>query len=279
LLAALGLPASSSAQDRAGQPPVLAATTAAHPDARTDWRRFADAYRNVGMPRIMLFWNRRYDDQIAPPVQTVERIDAGVHANSSAHESLEGDWIGHFRSKHSESTGSAWAERVTQNRSVDAAKQPDPLDPSVFTQIEQAFKRELSAFGMRVVDRDFVIRLTHSTQDRTEANSKLIEADAVNRSSEWLLQITTLPDQEAPLRVGFAITLVDVKSGADLLSFYSRAETAATRTPGHYVAVPNGFELQRSDVPPSPNEGGTALARETIAAICGAIDQRPPDNP
>lgn len=271
-LYAVGRSARGDAQERPGQPPVLTPPAILQPERGSACSAFSDAYAAAGRPRIMLFWNVRYDDQIAPTLQHVERIDAGVSAQASGQESGSVHWNGYTRSIDSSGAANAWSERVTGSRTVETAKQPDILNDTASVQLQDAFQTALRGAGMRLVNRDLTIRRTHATKDRSEANTKLVETDAVEQASEWLLQVTTLPDQEAPLRVGFALALTDVRSGTDLVSFYSRAVPAPAPRPVHYVARPDGFEVSNDPPPPtSPPEAGAELARETLSTVCLAL--------
>jgi hypothetical protein len=134
-------------------------------------------------------------------------------------------------------------------------------------ELETAFRRQLQVADVRLVNRDFNIRITQADRDRGAIDPKLIEADAVSGHSEWLLEILMVPDVQTPIGVAFKVTVTDVKSGTELLSIYTAARPQLATLPSYYVATADGFELRHPRRQPSADDVGVSLAREIMESM------------
>jgi hypothetical protein len=241
-------------QMRAGQPPTLsppAAPALQVPDAVGPFR---SQYRAAGSPRIVLFWNVSFDDTTESPRADVTVRGAEVYP---------------FVSKGDGNELLALGVRAHASGYLDPAKRGSgSLSESDLAQLDSAFRNELLAANVRILDRATTIRFMEAQRDRTGVDPKLIEADAVLGRADILLQVLLVPDADSPLDTGFNVSAVRVKTGAEIASLYTLALPNLSAAPGHYIATDSGFVWEQPPTPtPDAGEIGIKLADEVMEKL------------
>jgi len=226
---------------------------------------FRSQYQSAGEPRILLFWNTSFDDETETNRQKVDVTKRSSSDSATGLDKQTAGPAGNATLHESDDKRNETIERVTSDRIVDPAKQVSGLSARNAVELETIFRQQLQYAGVRLMSRSASIRFTQAAADRVGIDPKLIEADAVLRQSDLLLEIVTVPDPSTPLRVGFKVTMTDVKSGAEVFSIYTIARPDLPQLPGHYVVTDSGFEKRQPQVRATVADIGMALARDVMS--------------
>jgi hypothetical protein len=229
------------AQNGEVRPPVMQPAPAPRDPAAAAISNFGPAYRKSGSPRIVVFWNRHFDDEVASRYREVteyEEIDDGKGMKSG--RTSVGD------------------ERVTtKRRSI--------VDEPIDWDLESGFTRMMTAAGVNLVDRASMMR-TQGVQDGAQerANVQAVETRAVTGKADLLVEILRAVDERSPDGITFRIVARDVNDARILADFTTSGRPPAPRM--GLVAGPDGFERAR---PPEPGPGdiGRQLAVELMQAL------------
>lgn len=244
----------AQAQMRPGQPPTLSPPEAPPVQAPDVVGPFRTQYQAAGSPRIVLFWNVSFDDTTESPRADVTVRGAEVYP---------------FVSEDGDRRLRALGMRAHASGYLDPAKRGSgSLSERDLAQIDSAFRNELLAASVRILDRATTIRFMEAQHDRTGVDPKLIEADAVLGKADILLQVLLVPDADSPLDTGFNVSALRVKTGAEIASLYTRALPNLSAAPGHYVATESGFLWEQPPAPtPDAGEIGIKLADEAMEKL------------
>lgn len=254
------------AQYRSDQPTVMTPPVAQPRAASNTVEEFRADYRAAGRPRVSLFWNVAFDDSTETERQNIDQTQSSRFESSSGRDTQNNGVAGDSTAREQDQKSTEVVDHTTSSRALNPAKRAVPLDTVTAVELETAFRRQFQAAEVRLVNRDFNIRITQADRDRGAIDPKLIEADAVSDHSDWLLEILMVPDVQTSLGIGFKVTVTDVNSGTELLSIYTARPQLET-PPSYYVATASGFELRHPQRQPSADDVGGSLAREIMESM------------
>ncbi len=240
LLAASGAAASQNAT-RPGQPETLAP---APPPPSTVWAEPQSELIRHGSPRFLVFWEIELHDDATTQYRDVDAERIRISTSKSRRAGV--------------AEVDARRERYTEP-STDPSKRSD--DASL---LETTFTNELRRGGVRFVDRSLAIRLQgEGITSGERVNTASLETAALRRHANYLLQVTSRRNGEAP-RV-FRVSVRDLETGEVRLDFElgTTGEAAGLR----YVATDGGFE----PVPSTEADHVRALAREAGERLLGSF--------
>ena len=202
---------------------------------------FSSAYRRAGNPRIVIFWNRAFDDEVASTYRTTTEWE----------QHNDGDGNSYGRS----STGD---ERKT-------SKRPDLVDEPVDWDMEGAFNSTMSSAGALLVDRASIMR-TEGAADGAEERAKVqgIETRAVTGKADITVDILSTFDSRKKDGITYRITARDVRN-ASILADFTTSGRPPTPSMG-LVVGPDGFE-RATPQEPGPEDFGQQLAVELMQAL------------
>lgn len=223
-------------------------------------KQFQERYRSAGRPRIALFWNVELvdtlDDQVVKTTRTkTQSDDSENHLTKTTNEEagaatlVDGETASATETVKTEAT-----QRVSAN-----VKRSTSLSERDIWKTETAFRAELRNAGVRLLDRNTIMRITALIAG-TE-NTRAVEAKALVGKADLLMEVLTTEDPAAPLGWGFRVNVLDVHTGEERSSFYSEAMPVAT-TPARvsFKATSNGFEKVIQQPPMTVSDVGRALA-------------------
>lgn len=257
----------SVAQFRPDQPAVTTPPVVQPRAVPNTLEEFKVDYRAAGQPRIALFWNVAFDDSTETERQNIDHTRSSRSQSSTGLDKQTSDAAGDSTLREEDQRSSEVVDRITGSRTLDPAKRSAPLNMVTAVELETAFRRQLQVANVRLVNRDFNIRMTQVDRDRGAIDPKLIEADAVSGHSDLLLEILMIPDVQTPLGVGFKVTVTDVKTGTERMSIYTAARPQLATLPSYYVATATGFELRHPRRQSTADDVGVSLAREIMESI------------
>lgn len=186
--------------------------------------QFSLAYAKAGKPTIVVLWNRELTDMLEQSSREAISIDRTYNRQSSP---------GNV-SAQSNTTISTGPIRIQEMQQRD-----NPVE-RINLQLRSAFLQTLSASGVRLVDRNLIMRKT-ATADKAAANKKLtkrientpldnqtVEMDSFAKHAKMLMEVLNTPD---PASLSGWSTYVSIKSLADgviLMEGYSSGTPAAS---------------------------------------------------
>ena len=259
---------SFAAQMRDGQPPTLAAPAPAADASHAVISRFRAAYARARAPRIVIFWNREFDDEVASSYQErrtqheVETEDAnGLEETSDGPAgSAKRSESGRIRERRMEDVFGT--ERVVSKRAQFGSE-------TVGSQMEDAFTGTLANGGAILVDRRLATRLAGiETGAGERANVQAVEAHGVTSRADILVEILQSRDPRAPSGLAFRVSARDLRTARPLISMLTAGRPPQRAMP--YVAGTQGFVRAQ---PPEPNasEIGAQLAIDLMARLGGVL--------
>jgi hypothetical protein len=247
------LPVGASAQYRDGQPATMARPAAPVDPSIGVSARFRTSYARAGSPRIVVFWNRTFDDEVASRYQ-----DRTVSAET---ESITRTAGGEIRKRMSDTASGT--ERVG------AAARAGIGSESVDWQVEQAFTAALVQSGARLVDRGMAMRLTGAALGAGErSNIQELETRALSKSADLLIEVLQSNDPRAPNGIVFRVNVRDLRSARQLASVMTSGQPPQPRM--GYVAGPNGF-VRATAPEPSPSDIGAQVAVTLMSSLANGL--------
>lgn len=234
-------------QMRPGQPRTISPSPPPLHQTQDVVGPFRVQYRAAGSPRVVLFWNVAFDPATETPRSDVTVRDAEVYP---------------FVTDDGEVGLREFGMSMHANGHFDPARGGrGALSASDLAALDSAFRNQLIAANVRLLDRASTIRFMQAQHDRAAVDPKLIEADAVLGRADILLQVLLVRDESSPLGTGFKVSAIRVMDGEEIASLYTIAVSTLPGLPGHYVATDSGFRWQQPPLPiPDASEIGTTLA-------------------
>ncbi len=269
------------AQYRDGQPPVAGQSGLPYRDGQPETltpppppadpaiaarARFRSAYARAGSPRIVVFWNREFTDEVGTKYENYAHIDSQTDATSSTRgAAISGygvsaagvDSVSSSRTSTDIRTG---ADRLTDNRRDSAYSEAVDFD------IEAAFSGMLNSAGANLVDRTSIMRTTgYAKGAGATSNIQRVETAAILGKADIVLEVVQLDDPRKPDGVSYRVIGRNVRSGKTLVTLSTGARPPAQRM--GYVAGPSGGFVRATAPEPGPSDIGRQLAIETMGAL------------
>ena len=250
---------------RDDQPEVLPAPLPVRsPDAQPTLQRaaFAQAYARAGRPTIAVYWNRQLAELMEPTdiAQTsIESIDTRTGYDKRDHEERTRDV-----------TVTTQRLRSTEQR---RSRLPEHLD----LQLRSAFMQSMTSAGVKLVDRNMVIRTT-SAQRKGPASARHgqhVESEALLQHAKLLMEVLHTPDAASPRGWSVHVSIKRTDDGVLLTEGYmdTRPPARASNEPRRFEADPNGGFRE---VLPSDTIGdiGRRIGEQTLARLGEALMTR-----
>ncbi len=223
--------------------------------AREAFRR---AYRRAGSPRLAVFWNRAFDDRLR---ETEAESRLVVERNFAARDEKSGKPAA-MREKEK------WTVSVESRRD---GVRPQPLSEIAAFKFQAGFLRPLIEAGAKVIDRAAIMRLTEARRALDDpagnvTDRQLVETEALMGRADLLIRLALSPSDESPTGAFFHVSIVEVKSGRIVASFFDDAAFADDRRKS-WTAVRGGYVRVTRDPDGSLERVGRILAAQTMDAL------------
>ncbi len=226
---------------------------------------FRAVYDRVGRPRMLVFWNRSFSDEVSSTYRDNLHAEASASsaASGSTHYSRDGGNESAAQgSSHSSLDVSVGAQRVEDGRF-------NPLDENVDFAIEAAFSQTLAGNGAQLIDRSLAMRTARGARGAgSRPNMQAIETEAATSRADLLIEVLQTSASGTPTGAVFKVTVKDIKR-ARLLATFTTAGERPYRKP-KLVAEAGGF-VRASAEGTSPDGVGRELANRTMAALAGSL--------
>ena len=226
-------------------------------------------YTQAGRPSLMIFWNRRFTDQLQrDTVSTeVERMSGG--GQQTASEQRTHGEAGAANLRESENTERRTTTRERTTRTADPGIRTQPFTEVVWSRVEASFMTSLGQAGLILVDRTLAMRKL--ALDETQSEPQRIEGAALETKARYLVEALAMVDRDAPFGASFRIVVKDVKEGRLLVDRVTRGEPedVVARRLTYYTTNNAGFKkvdrMEREAA--TPEDLGRQLARDFLREL------------
>ena len=249
-------------------PEVLAPPPVPIPAGVVAAGNFRAVYDRVGRPRMLVFWNRSFSDEVSSTYRDNLHAEASASSAASGSSSTRSGWNGTDSktsaqgSSHSSLDVSVGAQRVEDGRF-------NPLDENVDFAVEAAFSQTLAGNGAQLIDRSLAMRTARGARGAgSRPNMQAIETEAATSRADLLIEVLQTSASGTPTGAVFKVTVKDIKR-ARLLATFTTAGERPYRKP-KLVAEAGGF-VRASAEGTSPDGVGRELANRTMAALAGSL--------
>ena len=248
---------------RPGQPDVLKEQPepeAAERERQKVIDRFGTAYKRAGSPRIAVFWNRTFSDQLSQWVSYGRVV-----------ESKQGQLRSSKPYGQSEADGQmSRSFRVDVNVPQEERRPVNEIPAFAF---ESGFLRPMTDAGAKIVDRATIMRLIHSrAKNRRNSpqvpDTQVVETDALLGFADYIAEILFSPDAGSTTGAAIRVTVKSIQDGQIVASLVSRERPEDEDGPRKWEAAAGGFRVSREG--PEPEEVGRDVAMETMQALTRA---------
>jgi hypothetical protein len=142
-------------------------------------------------------------------------------------------------------------------------------------QIRSAFLQTMTAAGVRLVDRNLVMRNTAASKKGGNLDSQEVEMAAMSKHAKILMEVLNTPDPASPTGWATSISIKRLADGILLAEGYmdGRTPESAVKPAPQFEADPNGG--YRRVVKPAPvvsvGDTGRMAAEQTLALLRSAL--------
>lgn len=209
--------------------------------------RFRSAYLRAKSPRIVIFWNREFTDEVGTSYDIVQQHDRTDTVRRNSYNSSSETRLG-LRSN-------------TDTRRYSANDEIGDFDT------EQGFANTLAQAGVQLVDRTTIMRTTGVAKGAGDgSNIQGLETEAVMAKADIIVEVTQMGGRGDAIQ--YKLVARDIRRSRVLTAF---------RTDGHlpaeaprYVAGAHGFELA---APRGASDAriGSQMAIEFMSQISGSF--------
>lgn len=245
------------------QPPAPAAA-AAHPEFNR--AAFRAAYARAGRPTIAVLWNREFTDMLQQGTASQVSIDT-VRMGAATRESVRVPGY----------AGTEVAGAVAGNTTITArdtrtvqARRAAPIERTDL-EMRSAFMQTITASGVRLVDRNLVMRTTAAGQKGT-LDSQQVETQALSRHAKLVMEVLNTPDPAAATGWSTYVSIKRMSDGVVLAEGYMNGQEpeGTVRGTPKFEADPNGGfrEVVKAR---TVTDVGRLVAEQTLARLAGAL--------
>ena len=223
---------------------------------------FSSAYAKAGRPAMVVLWNRELTDML----QQGSAAQLSIDTSSSGSRSSSPGQI------NVESRGNTTI--TSQTVKSQQGLRDGPIE-RVNLQIRSAFLQTMTAAGVRLVDRNLVMRNTAASKKGGSLDAQEVEIAAMSKHAKLLMEVLNTPDPASPTGWATSISIKRLADGVLLAEGYMDG-----RTPAPAVAAAPQYEPDPSGgfrrvVRPAPvvsaGDTGRMAAEQTLALLRSAL--------
>lgn len=266
--AAAQAPAIPESAYRRDMPEVLTpAPVAASADPAYHPGSFRAAYARAGRPTVALLWNREFTDMLQQSSASQVSIDTarvGVASGEALH-------IPGYSAAQASGAMVGNTTITTQDTKTRQAQRSGPVE-RVDLQMRGAFVQTLVSAGVKLVDRNVVMRTTAARQKGGNLDSQQVETDALSRHARLLMEVLNTRDAASPTGWATHISIKRIADGVVLAEGYldgQLPEDAPRATP-RFEADPRGG-FREVVKPVKVGEVGRRVGEQTLARLGDAL--------
>lgn len=277
---------------RGGQPEVL--TRAPAPGAGGpvfSSAAFSAAYAKAGKPAMAVLWNREFSDmlqQSTAQTLTVDQSAAAVtRAQSGRVSGFSGDrtTVGGPGFVATETNAGSATFAAGERRSAAVANTTVTLADTKTTQAQRngpvervdlqmrsSFLQTIVASGVRLVDRNVIMRTTAAAQKGGNLDTQQIETEAISKHAAMLMEILNTRDAQSPTGWSTYVSVKRLKDGMIVMEGYldGQVPEGSPKPAAKFEADPRGGFRQVFE-PVKVGDVGKRVAEQTLARLGEAL--------
>lgn len=222
---------------------------------------FSSAYAKAGRPAIVVLWNREFTDML----QQGSAEQLSIDTSSSGSRSTSPGQI----NVESRGNTTITSQTVKSQQSL----RDGPIE-RVNLQMRSAFMQTLTSAGVRLVDRNVVMRNTAASKKGGNFDSQEIEMAAMSKHAKILMEVLNTPDPASPTGWATYVSIKRLADGVVLSEGYmdGRTPEPAAKAAPQFEPDPNGgFRRVIKPVVVSVGETARLAAEQTLASLGNAL--------
>lgn len=231
---------------------------------------FSSAYAKAGRPAIVVLWNREFTDMLQQDSASQVSIDKS--SSGSFNRQTSGSANSWSTDINTESRGNTTI--MSQTVKSQQALRDGPIE-RVNLQMRSAFMQTLSSAGVRLVDRNLVMRNTAASKKGGNLDSQEIEMAAMSKHAKILMEVLNTQDPASPTGWATYISIKRLADGVLLTEGYmdGRMPEPAVQPAPQYEPDPNGGYRKVVKPVAAVNVGETArlAAEQTLMRLGDAL--------
>lgn len=261
---------------RQGEPDVIAPAALASNamDAPAFHRAaFAAAYARAGRPAMAVLWNREFSDMLEQSTASQVRVDsASARTGEALGMAVRGPGAA-LAYGQADAAAVAHATITAGEVKTTQARRHGPAE-RVDLQMRAAFLQTMASSGVRLVDRNLVMRTTAARQKAKSAglDSQQIETEAIAAHARLLMEVLATRDAAAPLGWSVFVSIKRMADGVVLTEGYMDGlpPQDAPRPAPRFEADPRGG-YREAVQPLTASDVGRRAGEQTLARLEQAL--------
>jgi hypothetical protein len=257
---------------RKGEPEVLTPVPAAPINAapKFDSTVFKTAYQRAGQPTMVVLWNREFSDMMQQSTASqlnINNVRAGVAAGETIR--LPGQTATQVSAAAISNTTISTQDVKTQQASRNV-----PVE-RIDLQVRSAFMQTIVSAGVKLVDRNIIMRTSAAKQKGANLDSQQVETEAFVKHSKLLMEVLNTRDAASPTGWATYVSIKRLADGVVLAEGYmdgSVTEEAVKPPPKFEADARGGFrEVAVAAKPINIADVGTRAAQQTLIRLGEAL--------
>lgn len=255
---------------RKGLPEVMASPPAAASAEPLFTRSaFSSAYARAGRPAIAVLWNREFTDMLQQRDASQVSIDTlRVGAASAEAVRMPG-----YAAVQGSGAALANTTITTQELKTQQALRAGPVE-RVDLQMRSAFMQTLASAGVKLVDRNLVMRTTAARQKGDSLDAQQVETNALSRHAKLLMEVLNTRDAASPTGWATYVAIKRLADGLVLAEGYMNGqppENTPKAVPKFEADPRGGFREVVKPTVVGVGDTGKLVAEQTLARLGEAL--------
>ncbi|MEI6723229.1 MAG: hypothetical protein WCO67_20900 [Betaproteobacteria bacterium] len=285
-------PAIPESAYRSGQPEVLSRVPPPGANGPVfSSAAFSAAYAKAGKPAMAVLWNREFSDMLQQSTAQTLTIDESAAAVSRSQSgrvsgySADRTTVGGPGYVASETNAGAATYAAGERRSAvvgnttvtladtktSQAQRRGPVE-RVDLQMRSSFLQTIVSSGVRLVDRNVIMRTTAAGQKGGNLDTQQIETEAIAKHAAMLMEILNTRDAQSPTGWSTYVSVKRLKDGMIVMEGYldGQLPEGTPKPPAKFEADPRGGFRQVYE-PVKVGDVGKRAAEQTLARLGEAL--------
>jgi hypothetical protein len=237
---------------------------------------FQKAYASVKQPRLVVFWNKSFGDEVQTAYQDSVRLSNRIQSGSSEFSETTATRFGAARITEREGSAEQTIDASSGTVRLRGPERDSGLGEPVEWRVETGFQDPLLSGGAKLIDRAAIIRTSKDGKAAGErANVQAIETAAIEGKADVILEVLMSADGQSPTGYSYRVDAKDVKTGLVITRFVTQAMPPMAPPQKRYFANDTGFTSAMTEASlPTAEEVGRQLGAETMINLSRAWSAR-----
>lgn len=251
---------------RKGMPEVMTPPVVASAEPALNQSGFSKAYARAGRPAIAVLWNREFTDMLE------QNSASQVSIDTTRASTVVGEAVRMPGYSAAQVSGAVVGNTTitAQNIKTQQGLRDGPAE-RVDLQMRSAFMQTITASGVKLVDRNIVMRKTAARQ-KGNLDSQQIETDALSQHAKLLMEVLNTRDTASPTGWATYVSIKRLSDGVVLAEGYMNGQLPenTAKAPPKFEADPRGG-FREVIKTPSIGDTGRLVAEQTLARLGDAL--------